>query len=329
MGPLEQQPAPATASPSLGEFKYPPGGAKTKKSLMSSWFQQAEQQHASGLDSLVQAAMSEINGEREQLHHQPEGQSSPAPALLKVEQFIHQAESTTSVAAREQLHLPLQNNSSVKKRWLRQAISEETTPVEEIQQQQNQTVPATPSPQPAPTVSPLANGFSTPLKKRRLVVVSNGSNVEAEEPHIDVIGEPKEEGEESVSMPALKVETENQQEQDDDVDILRSPSPGTHQIVAEDNLVKIEPEDTSAAADDVKIDVEREESQACDKFEEMVKVKREEEEQREQQNQQLLEQSEQQAPKVEPSVVEPKVENNIDKHHIRCGSCSASEQEEA
>jgi len=172
---------------------------------MSSWFQQAEQQHASGLDSLVQAAMSEINGEREQLQRQPQGESLPAPALLKVEQFIHQAESTTAVPAREQLHLPLQNNSSVKKRWLRQAISEETTPVDELQQSQNQSVTATPSPQPVPTVSPLANGFSTPLKKRRLVVVSNGTNVESDETHIDVIGEPKDEAEENVAMTELKV----------------------------------------------------------------------------------------------------------------------------
>ncbi|KAH8373407.1 hypothetical protein KR009_005957 [Drosophila setifemur] len=304
MGPLEQQPEQPEHPPA---FKFPPGSTKTKKTLMSSWFQQAEQCEqqppASGLDSLVQAAMSEINGEREQLQAQT---ASPAPALLKVEQFIHQSESTSTTTPREQLHLPLQNNSSVKKRWLRQAISEETTPDEGLAPQQQQApATATPTPtQPVPSVSPLSNGFSTPLKKRRLVVISNGSNADVEEPHIDVIGEPKEDADEEV----VKVEANTvadhhhqHQEQDDDVDILRSPSPGTHQIVAEDNLVKIEPEDTSAAADDVKIDVEREESQACDKFEEMVKVKREEEEQRVQQQQQQ--------PKEEISSLESKVES--------------------
>ncbi|XP_075161487.1 SET domain-containing protein upSET [Haematobia irritans] len=52
-------------------------------------------------------------------------------------------------------------------------------------------------------------------------------------------------------------------DQEDDVDILRSPSPGREMIKAEDNLVKIEPEDTSGN-DDVKIDVEREESMPAD-----------------------------------------------------------------
>ncbi|XP_067645548.1 platelet binding protein GspB-like isoform X2 [Eurosta solidaginis] len=361
-------------------------------------------------------------------------------AALKVEEFIQQTErvshaatagvynqtaiggaSSTGVSARNLLHLPLQvstcsNNSSVKKRWLRQAISEETTTDEATTPTPNtvgaapiacglQNDSPTPATQPNATVAMLnvPNGFTTPLKKRRLVIsdgakeedelgaggggscvaspVSSSANCSYDSPvigivkteyamteqnsardagltafntaHVDSINsigcnknnkvnamkiepESSEEDEEEydeddeeyeeradvdvvggVSVnetdttttaantsdecmrdeevaPKKEEETEQQaviddedikreamlMDQDDDVDILRSPSPGHQQMLAaENNLVKIEPEDTSGNYD-VKIDVEREESLAGDRFEEMVlmQVKKEEEE---------------------------------------------------
>lgn len=63
-------------------------------------------------------------------------------------------------------------------------------------------------------------------------------------------------------------------DQEDDVDILRSPSPGREMIKAEDNLVKIEPEDTSGN-EDVKIDVEREESMPAEDIVEPTTLKQE------------------------------------------------------
>ncbi|CAD7005820.1 unnamed protein product [Ceratitis capitata] len=342
-------------------------------------------------------------------------------AAQKVEEFIQQTERGTSVpyttqpnltgvssSQRHLLHLPLQvstcsNNSSVKKRWLRQAISEETTTDESM----------TPTPTAAAaglqTASPttatahlnavlnVPNGFTTPLKKRRLIIsggvkeeediggntapspaVVDGGNFfespavkaeptamlatpkdehdmttvkvlttaagnnavdvmnvqeisrtlknevetsieeetdeedydeEEERDDVDVVGDVgvselrtststtaahtvsesmKREvvkKEDSLRGDAEPIEYKGEDlkaepmsiDQDDDVDILRSPSPGHQQMLAaEDNLVKIEPEDTSGG--DVKIDVEREESLAGDRFEEMVlmHVKKEE-----------------------------------------------------
>uniref|UniRef100_A0A1A9WSN6 SET domain-containing protein n=1 Tax=Glossina brevipalpis TaxID=37001 RepID=A0A1A9WSN6_9MUSC len=69
--------------------------------------------------------------------------------------------------------------------------------------------------------------------------------------------------EQSSSSSAVEVPTVEIGDQEDDVDILRSPSPGQEMMKPEDNLVKIEPEDTNGN-DDVKIDVEREESMAAD-----------------------------------------------------------------
>ncbi|KNC31093.1 hypothetical protein FF38_02787, partial [Lucilia cuprina] len=311
-------------------------------------------------------------------------------------------------------HLPLQvstcsNNSSVKKRWLRQAISEETheefqnafsmTPsptisvvnnnfVQNQPQQQQPQQPTTAS----TSASTVTNGFTTPLKKRRLLLTGKDETEEnlsqscgdlsanatpspppapvpvpaqqqqlpnqmqysplkeaqhvlkefehkdvtqdlpshdthedvdvdvekceineaqiQQTPHehplhnetqypktemdqeqdVDVTTSPPQEDgpilEEQIKMETvikheddLMLQTQVKEEstiatvqqtspvgfndQEDDVDILRSPSPGREMIKAEDNLVKIEPEDTSGT-DDVKIDVEREESMAAD-----------------------------------------------------------------
>ncbi|XP_037815504.1 serine-rich adhesin for platelets isoform X2 [Lucilia sericata] len=312
-------------------------------------------------------------------------------------------------------HLPLQvstcsNNSSVKKRWLRQAISEETH--EEFQNSfsmtpsptiavvnnnfvQNQTQQQPQQPATASTsASSVTNGFTTPLKKRRLLLTGKDETEEnlsqscgdlsanatpspppapvpaqqlqlpnqmqfsplkeaqpvleeyehkdgtqdlpsqdmqedvdvdvekcemneaqiQQPPHehplhhepqypkiemdqeqdVDVTTSPPQEDgpllEEQIKMETvikheddLMLQTEVKEEstvatvqqtdqqtgpaefndQEDDVDILRSPSPGREMIKAEDNLVKIEPEDTSGT-EDVKIDVEREESMAAD-----------------------------------------------------------------
>lgn len=465
------------------EFKCPPQ-AKTKKHMMNNWLHQTEEENGSGnndlqaacvtgmsggLDSLLQAAMSDLKQSQSQTEtvantEQPQNLSI---AAQKVEEFIQQTEATsigsptpntlpsskhsfeseqnhvqhqtggyldisapvvdlttkTSLVGsstgmtletdnNKSYHLPLQvstcsNNSSVKKRWLRQAISEESH--EEFQQN----FAMTPSPTAVPSVSifvnaqqqtvpvnsaitvptHVPNGFTTPLKKRRLLLgkdqaddklklnssdntpssppqsvshdqqhgedirtvitsplkqsqhsfnefenkeevmqdqkqqqrealedvdvdvecdindvmqeqkqIQNGhtkhikinqmqedakhSKVEMDqEQDVDVTTSPKEE-ELPPSGEQIKIETVIKHEedsletikneslmrnippefndQDDDVDILRSPSPGREMIKAEDNLVKIEPEDTSGT-EDVKIDVEREEeSMAAD-----------------------------------------------------------------
>lgn len=271
-----------------------------------------------------------------------------------------------SVSGQVQLPLPLQvstcsNNSSVKKRWLRQAISEESH--EEIH---NCSVMA-PSPtattsavssavasSSASSANSIVNGFTTPLKKRRLLLnskddieentsslrgvtseislslsedertangvvilramVGNMDNNAASEPledvevdveqcdvekvnlklehpsevevdtDVDVITALDSENkakvtiecdgkdrnlesackEEPDSGPRIEVPSAGELgDQEDDVDILRSPSPGQEMIKPEDNLVKIEPEDANGN-EDVKIDVEREESIAAD-----------------------------------------------------------------
>ncbi|XP_059216909.1 serine-rich adhesin for platelets isoform X2 [Stomoxys calcitrans] len=328
------------------------------------------------------------------LKHDPSAVRSPKPVTPDNKNF----------------HLPLQvstcsNNSSVKKRWLRQAISEEsheelqnnyslspspTTPIVApstcpntyVSTPQVQTVAA---PISSPNVVP--NGFTTPLKKRRLLLTdkddeeNTGSNAAEsvpntslsplpaensprvnnerlstmvpieyeekpeiyqqpaadaphqqssalvdgdaegevdvdvekcehndilldkqcdskevvleqeqdvdvtsppfEEPiktevvtkHEDSMGNLKQESDESchASMPSIVMHTPAEfHDQEDDVDILRSPSPGREMFKAEDNLVKIEPEDTSGN-DDVKIDVEREESMAADDVPQVLK----------------------------------------------------------
>ncbi|XP_054732876.1 platelet binding protein GspB [Anastrepha obliqua] len=374
-----------------------------------------------GLDSLVQAAtMCDYSKQQpeadatfiEQVRASPISVDEPqnlSMAAQKVEEFIQQTERSSSgvynqttaaagiASPRSLLHLPLQvstcsNNSSVKKRWLRQAISEETTTDESM----------TPTPTAmtsgslqnvSPTTAAAAahlnavlnvpNGFTTPLKKRRLILsggekeeedagapstvvfgvvktelpmapsatereatkmlpnavssdvdvmnirdgdtnrgmkheVETSDDEEADEEEydeeeerddVDVVGgvgvnelntttktlgntgsechprqeiiskAEQEEVEEQRLLAAEEMKSEHLLiDQDDDVDILRSPSPGHQQMLAaEDNLVKIEPEDTSGG-DDVKIDVEREESLAGDKFEELVlmQVKKEE-----------------------------------------------------
>uniref|UniRef100_A0A0A1WLK0 Histone-lysine N-methyltransferase MLL5 n=1 Tax=Zeugodacus cucurbitae TaxID=28588 RepID=A0A0A1WLK0_ZEUCU len=401
-----------------------------------------------GLDSLVQAATMcdyrKQHNEADSASYMPNETHCGAPmsvdepenlsmAAQKVEEFIQQTErgnsgvynAATNAGApqgtsRSLLHLPLQvstcsNNSSVKKRWLRQAISEETTTDESmtptstaaamaagLQHAASPTTAAAAAAQ-LNAVLNVPNGFTTPLKKRRLIISGDmkeeedvgGSSAASPAPGVNnlfespVIGlvkaEPQtkapsaEHGTPSESMlttatssdaevdvlnvnsseaprtcikneaetsdeeeideeeddaeeerddvdvvggvgvnelqtsaatttiahvtnkclkqevstkeELLLEESEQQQpaadelkteamliDQDDDVDILRSPSPGHQQMLAaEDNLVKIEPEDTSGG-DDVKIDVEREESLAGDKFEEMVlmQVKKEE-----------------------------------------------------
>ncbi|TMW49418.1 hypothetical protein DOY81_005504 [Sarcophaga bullata] len=469
------------------EFKYPPP-TKTKKHMMNNWLHQAEEESTSGnsetqtacttgmtggLDSLLQAAMSDLKQSQSQTEtvantEQPQNLSI---AAQKVEEFIQQTEASSigsptpstlpsskhsfeyeqnhvqhqiggyvdmaapvvDLAAKTSLigssasiletdnnnknfHLPLQvstcsNNSSVKKRWLRQAISEESH--EEFQQNFSMT----PSPTAVPAVSifvnsqqqtvaanlpatmptHVPNGFTTPLKKRRLLLtgkdqadekltqncgeilntntpssppplvsqeqqqceniqtmissplkqnqdslneIQNKDMIQNQTQHhrdasedvdvdvefdlndamqeqkqtqnehteeiksnqlqdnikylkaevdqeqdVDVTTSPKDEQlpllEEQIKMKTVVKYEEDSLEphqnesssrsappefndQEDDVDILRSPSPGREMIKAEDNLVKIEPEDTSGT-EDVKIDVEREEeSMAAD-----------------------------------------------------------------
>ncbi|XP_011200269.2 serine-rich adhesin for platelets [Bactrocera dorsalis] len=379
-----------------------------------------------GLDSLVQAAT--MCDYRKQ-HNEPDASYMPndahcgtpmsvdepenlSMAAQKVEEFIQQTErgnsgiyNPTTIAAaggtpRSLLHLPLQvstcsNNSSVKKRWLRQAISEETTTDESMTPTPTAAAMSAGLQNASPTTASAAahlnavlnvpNGFTTPLKKRRLIISGDvkeeedvgGSSVaspaagvsnvfespviglvkteptaaapsaaevdvmnvnvgaapracikhEAETSDEEEVDEEEDDAEEErddvdvvggvgvhelqtsatttiahVADTCFKQEVTTKAErlleapqqletaadelkpdamlidQDDDVDILRSPSPGHQQMLAaEDNLVKIEPEDTSGG-DDVKIDVEREESLAGDKFEEMVlmQVKKEE-----------------------------------------------------
>ncbi|XP_037935353.1 uncharacterized protein LOC119669506 isoform X2 [Teleopsis dalmanni] len=386
VGPLESLDSGSNTQCDDG-FKYP-AASRTKKAITDWTHQDAQSSshncnltnasgitmastHAGvlGLDSLVQAAMSDFAPQQNYTDKISDESQNVSIAAKKIEEFINQTEGSSSPlitleeqytgltthsvpnkhynalaelnvdSAERHLQLPLQvstcNNSSVKKRWLRQAISEET---DESALTPSPVTPSTTSPtSQINTTFPVNNGFSTPLKKRRLVlrnkdddlnetlnlnqtsqfegtneegssdlnksdIYATGNNSPLRTEEVDVVGNIKTEDEAEIVdvgtdiilpvnhnhdlkqendediKPILSIESEKKSEiildQDDDVDILRSPSPG-QKIVAEDNLVKIEPEDTNCC-DDVKIDVEREESMTGDKFKEFVDIKTEE-----------------------------------------------------
>ncbi|KAL5291139.1 KMT2E family protein [Megaselia abdita] len=219
-------------------FKLPISQAKTKKTMMNNWFNQNEYSlHIPCMDSPKSPG-----------YDSP--LVSPSLALKKVEEFITQADciqpptpQVTTVSPQVNNHpttLSIQggistcaNNSSVKKRWLRQAISEESEIVSDaMSTPTTPTIPTTPTP-----LTP--NGFMTPLKKRRLLIDASP---------VDISHDIKDEMEDMQPL-SPKVKTEEME----DVDIMRSPSPESK----ENNPVKIEPEDPPEVTDEMQVDVEQ------------------------------------------------------------------------
>ncbi|CAD7081369.1 unnamed protein product [Hermetia illucens] len=242
-------------------------------------------QGGKGIDTLVQAAES-INDFR-QMASSPFSAAQPTeePQNLsmvakKVEEFIHQNDSSfvcsteikcepTPVETHPNLMLPLHtinnnnNNcsgsSSVKKRWLRQAISEECS--DEL---------ANLSASSPTQMCPTPNGFTTPLKKRRLIRECSEVDTAANSPEDlsmtkgirdsnltrEDLSVTKTEVMDMEEMMKVKIKQEIP-EAEVEVDIINSPSPDEKMITTDDNLVKIEPEDVST---EIKIDVEKEET---------------------------------------------------------------------
>lgn len=143
------------------------------------------------------------------------------------------------------------SGSAAKKRWLRQAISEECSD----------------------EITSIPNGFTTPLKKRRVArqvsaltpeEITHSNMYNSVNSYNEMLqfresptASPIEESKEIIHIKTdmkheIKEEIKESNEQEDEIDIVSSPSPG-NQIILEDNLVKIEPEDEEK---DEKIDVE-------------------------------------------------------------------------
>ncbi|XP_055377205.1 uncharacterized protein LOC129609293 isoform X2 [Condylostylus longicornis] len=205
-------------------------------------------------------------------------------------QLIRDTDSPSSIASFPPENQPLLNtcsNSAAKKRWLRQAISEETD------EHQNLLTSGSNS----PTSQQVPNGFTTPLKKRRLVVVKNEQsttyteemvcgNGTSEDINLSKTGsdsslsndeyktikaEASEHGEFKEELQSEIKGNEDTEEEiknelkaidsnsvDNDVDIVGFSSPSRKLNIEENyNLIKIEPEDTNK---DIKIDIEKEET---------------------------------------------------------------------
>lgn len=254
VGPIDQD----------NNFKLPISQAKTKKTMMNNWFNQNEYAlHIPCMDSPKSPG-----------YDSP--LASPSMALKKVEEFITQADGIQNLQqpSLQQVVSPqttnqhpstLQiqgvstcaNNSSVKKRWLRQAISEESETVSD-----SMTTPTTPT-VPTPTTPITPNGFMTPLKKRRLLI--DTSPVEISHDIKEEIEDPQ--------QPPLSPKIEVKHEETEEVDIIRSPSPGSRKIVVEDNQVKIEPEDPGS--EEMQVDVEKEEVDDVKEIKEEIVIKQE------------------------------------------------------
>lgn len=260
---------------SENDFKVPPK-TKTKKTIMNDWLHHS--------DSNFNSPTSESsNGFTGAYGCSEQSEILCFNAAQKVEEFINlQSQGTDTTDSKWQsgnyygtvgevqtVPSPLPTpplpgsscGSSVKKRWLRQAISEECS------DEQNAS----------------SNGYSTPLKKRRVVMSECSDTAEAPSPtsinhnsfmseaiaessanDSELLAEEIKSEKESVVEVAVTEPVDSEKPDDtiktneesmdveDDVDIMGSPPP-EDKIVVEDNLVKIEPSDED---NDVRVDIE-------------------------------------------------------------------------